>query len=294
MRDQWPNDYGKQRMSTPPPPPTPSARALLGLEHRTGHPHRYEAWTNITKGEDNLFAAAGQKLPPVSLVPADGRGDEKSSTFSTNAASAPPRPGGGQRLTAEGKGTAVYGDGTEKSGWGGLASSVGDAVGVDSLPRDDRDGGAPSGGSLAETGSGGVGGVRGRLKKWRKLPLVRSWLKNTGSEKGAPAPRGSSPEGVAGLGDLASDRPGDGLSSVSSAGGGGGGREGGGVGSGAAAKAEPPARAVRRGAKRWQPEARLRDRYEDGGGGALEGERGGGGGGEASGSREFRRKRWKG
>ena len=136
-----------------------------------------------------------------------------------------------------------------------------------------------------------AGGGRGRLKKWRTLPLLR-WLKTAGSDRGAPRPRGSSPESIAGLGKLAGDRPGDGFSNVGSVGGNGGGGGNGGVGSGAAARPEPPARAVRRGAKRWRPEAKRRNLHEDADGNALEGESGGGGG--VAGSREFRRKRWKG
>ncbi|CAN0222453.1 unnamed protein product, partial [Laminaria digitata] len=178
----------------------PSRRTLLKSSELFPWQSWYEAWTNITKGEDNLFATAGQKLITPTAV--DGRGG-------------------------------------------------------------------------------------GRRKK-------------------APPQSGSSHEGVAGLGYLAGDGPCDGFSNVGTAGDGGGDGDGGidsgGVGSGTAARAESPARAERRGAKRWKPEAKRRNRQEGGDGDALEGERGGsgsgsgggGGGGEVAGSREFRRKRWKG
>ena len=357
----------------PPPPPAGSPsqdviyvphdrpRTLLGPEHPTDRPRRYEAWTNITKGEDNLFAIAGQKDAPVSLIPADGHQEDIPSSFSTKTASALTRGGvAGKQMPAGQvpvKGKTLSGGeagGSKSRGgvggssplkaplkkvpfmnaefsqpgklnklatdssntWGDAGGGGGGAGGGEngwggrfiSSVRGSRAeaGGGSGGGNGGGGGEAGGGGVRDCLKNRLKLPRRRRWLNNAGSGIGSPSPRGdSSSEGV---GDVVRDQPGFGSRDVGSAVGvgdrssnvdsGGFGKNG--VRSGEGARAKSLARAERRGAKRWKPEAEAQQRSLQGNrdGGSLEGAGGGdggsGGGSGGAGFKEFRRKRWKG
>eukprot|EP00904_Undaria_pinnatifida_P003442 jgi/Undpi1/13099/HiC_scaffold_8.g02761.m1 len=339
----------------------PSRRTLLKSSEQFPWESWYEAWTNITKGEDNLFAIAGQKDAPVSLIPADGHQEDIPSSFSTKTASALTRGGvAGKQMPAGQvpvKGKTLSGGeagGSKSRGgvggssplkaplkkvpfmnaefsqpgklnklatdssntWGDAGGGGGGAGGGEngwggrfiSSVRGSRAeaGGGSGGGNGGGGGEAGGGGVRDCLKNRLKLPRRRRWLNNAGSGIGSPSPRGdSSSEGV---GDVVRDQPGFGSRDVGSAVGvgdrssnvdsGGFGKNG--VRSGEGARAKSLARAERRGAKRWKPEAEAQQRSLQGNrdGGSLEGAGGGdggsGGGSGGAGFKEFRRKRWKG